>query len=63
MMARVSSRSEPMAKALVMVTAATTTAAARPNPHQPSITKPATMSSQPNDSGISRFHPRSMSWS
>ena len=42
---------------------AATTAAAMPTPHQPSTTKPATMSSQPSDSGIRRFHPRSMSWS
>jgi len=62
-MALVSSRSEPMAKARVMTMAATTTAATMAKPHHPSTTNPATMSSQPRESGISFFQPRSMSWS
>src|SRR5450759_3106964 len=61
--ARVSPRWDPTRKDRVISTLATTTVAVMARPHQPSITKPATMRSQPRDNGISRFQPRSMSWS
>src|ERR1019366_923281 len=61
--ALVSSRRAPMAKARVSSTPATSTAATMPTPQKPSIMKPATINSQPSESGMRRFQPRSMSWS
>ena len=60
---RASSRTDPIANARRSITAAATTTAAIAMPHHPSTTNPATMSSHPSESGMSRVHPRSMSWS